>query len=757
MKLKTTLFVFFATLFTYQAQAQCSGAQFQEVNGIAVIEAENGTRPSAWRRETAVSGATGGAYMAYRGSNSFGSPSSNVARYTVRINSPGTYRFIWRNRIGIIASSHANTEHNDSWLKINASNFYGQDGSSRVYPKGSGKTPNPEGASGNGYFKVYTNTLGWNWSTQTSDFDPHKVYAVFNSAGVYTIEVSGRSQGHFIDRMVLYKENQYSTSAAQSLTRAQTTCDGSSNPPPPPPPPPPSGSNNAPTVSITNPNNGQNFNAGANITVGLNANDSDGNIVKHQIFVNNVLKDTDGTSYSAYTMTNAAAGSYAIKATVTDNGGKTASSTVNITVGSGNPPPPPPPPSGDNNPPTVNITSPGNGQNFNAGSTVTVKVSASDSDGSIAKHQVYVNGVLKDTDGANYTAYQITNITSGSYAIKVTVTDNDGATASATVNITVGSGNPPPPPPPSGGNNAPTVNITSPNNGQNFAAGSNVSIGLSASDSDGTVVKYQIFVNNVLRDTDGTFFTPYVVSNIAAGSYVIRGTVTDNDGATASATVNITVGSGNPPPPPPGGGITFSLINANNNSVVSTLSNGGNISSPNDKNIRANSSFSGTKSVYFKLSGRLSRVWTENAAPYALYADNAGNYVAFDFPSGSYTLLAEAWSGSNRSGTKLGSATINFTAGTSSAKSAIGQVYVYPNPIKDGRFSVKVPEEVVGDVFYSLISTSGSEVETGKISVERAGDNAEFNLDSFDNKNNGVYYLILQSKGSSYTVPLIKK
>ena len=118
MKLKTTLIIFLTALFTYQSQAQCTGAQFQEVNGIAVIEAENGTRPSAWARETSVSGATGNAYMAYRGSNSFGGPSSSVARYTVRINSPGTYRFIWRNRIGIIASSNANTEHNDSWLRF---------------------------------------------------------------------------------------------------------------------------------------------------------------------------------------------------------------------------------------------------------------------------------------------------------------------------------------------------------------------------------------------------------------------------------------------------------------------------------------------------------------------------------------------------------------------------------------------------------------------------------------------------------------
>ena len=759
MKLKTTLLICLTALFTYQIQAQCTGAQFQEVNGIAVIEAESVDGPG-WAQRSSQSGFTGNGYNSYEGTNYFGSPGNNVVTYTVRINTPGTYRFQWRNKIGVLANSNPSTEHNDSWVKFpDASDFYGQRGNSRIYPGGSGKSPTPNGASSGGWFKVYTNTINWSWSTQTSDFDPHNVFAVFNSPGVYRIQVSGRSNGHLIDRMVLHRTS-YSGNP-QNLGLAQTNCGGGS-PPPPPPPPPPSG-NNAPTVSITNPSNGQSFNIGSNITVGLSANDSDGSITKHQIFVNNVLVDTDGSNYSAYRMTNLAAGSYAIRATVTDNGGKTASATVNITVGGGGnpPPPPPPPPSGGNNAPTVSITNPNNGQNFNAGSTVTVGVSASDSDGSIVKHQVYVNNILKDTDGTNYTAYQIANIAAGSYAIRVTVTDNDGATASATANITVGSGNPPPPPPPpTGGNNAPTVSITNPNNGQNFAAGSNVSIGLSASDSDGTVVKYQIFVNNVLRDTDGAFFTPYVINNIAAGSYAIRGTVTDNDGATASATVNITVGSGNPPPPPPppsGGGVTFSLINAANNSVVSTLSNGGNISSPTNKNIRANSSFNGTKSVYFRLSGRLNRVWTENAAPYALYADNGGNYVGVNFPSGSYTLLAEAWSGSNRTGTKLGSATINFTAGTTTAKSAIGQVYVYPNPIKNGRFSVKVPEEVVGDVYYRLISTSGAEVETGKISVERAGDNAEFNLDSFDNKNNGVYYLILQSKGSSYTVPLIKK
>ena len=154
--------------------------------------------------------------------------------------------------------------------------------------------------------------------------------------------------------------------------------------------------------------------------------------------------------------------------------------------------------------------------------------------------------------------------------------------------------------------------------------------------------------------------------------------------------------------------------------------------------------------IYSIIHNCFSNFWWCSAICSGTAFKNSSNCTALNWWS-------SAWSGSNRTGTKLGSATINFTAGTSTAKSAIGQVYVYPNPVKDGRFSVKVPEEVVGDVFYSLISTSGAEVETGKISVDRAGDNAEFNLDSFDNKNNGVYYLILQSKGSSYTVPLIKK
>ena len=40
--------------------------------------------------------------------------------------------------------------------------------------------------------------------TSTNDHDPFNIYVEFDSAGIYTVEISGRSDGHAIDRMVLY-------------------------------------------------------------------------------------------------------------------------------------------------------------------------------------------------------------------------------------------------------------------------------------------------------------------------------------------------------------------------------------------------------------------------------------------------------------------------------------------------------------------------------------------------------------------------
>ncbi|WP_394747422.1 hypothetical protein [Spongiimicrobium salis] len=221
-------FFFFLTLCLFLPSglyAQCTGADFEEQNGIVVIQMESGTLPTGWNEETGSAGFTGDSFIAWRGSDFFNTPGNGVITYTVRINTPGEYRFQWRSRVGIGTNS---TEHNDSWLRIDdADSFFGRRASDGglVFPRDRPGNPKPEGASSDGWLKAYLNgTINWTWSTLTSDNDGHEIFATFNNAGVYTIEVSGRSNGHFIDRMVLYRESQFSESQATDLSREETVC-----------------------------------------------------------------------------------------------------------------------------------------------------------------------------------------------------------------------------------------------------------------------------------------------------------------------------------------------------------------------------------------------------------------------------------------------------------------------------------------------------------------------------------------------------
>ncbi|MET7028803.1 Ig-like domain-containing protein [Sediminicola luteus] len=652
MKIKIILLLLINMVCYDQLYAQCTGVDFEEKNGIAILEMESKLAGS-WKKES-IPGASANSALAYRGNDSFGNPNNSIISYSVRINSPGTYRFIWRNKIGIIASTKPTTEHNDSWLKINGSDFYGLKGTHKVYPGGSGKSPVANGTTSGGYFKIYTSTIDWNWTALTSDNDGHVIYTTFNQAGVYSIQVGGRSSGHMIDRMVLYKESNYSAAQAQNLSNAQTNCSGGSTPPTDPTPP--TGGNKAPTVSFTTITNGQNFSVGSNLSIGL---------------------------------------------------------------------------------------------------------SASDSDGSISKHEIYVNNSLVDTDGSSYTPHQLNQLSAGNYSVKATVTDNRGASTSATVNFTVGGSSPPPPDPtpPAGGNKAPSVNFTTLVDGQQVTVGSTVSIGVSASDSDGSITKHQIFVNGSLVDTDGSNFTPHNIVGISAGNHEIKAIVTDNLEATASKTINITAGSGQPSNPsnPSTPTISFDLVNSTTNSTISSISNGTTLSSNNSKgvNIRANAP-TNTKSVVFKLTGALSRNWTESFAPYALFGDTNGNYSSNNLPVGSYNLNAVAYSGGSGSGSVIANTTIVFNVGNSSSTTA--KTLAYPNPVKsDGRISLKLPEGTSGSYTYSVTNSLGIQLEQGRFTANPTQTEVDLQLSNIGKQTKGVYYLSIISSNSKQTIPIIRE
>ncbi len=208
---------------------------FIEENGIVVIEMESTDNlPGSWvNAENATSpnivdagNATGGDFIVWEGSQFLASPGNGLISYPIEITTTGTYKFQWRTQVG---NGTNFTDHNDTWLKIEGDAFYGEKGASIVCPKGFNGSSNdcsgnaPNGAGGNGWFKVFSSSssTSWTWTTFTSDNDSHQIFARFDTPGTYNILISARSSSHLVDRMVLshvsaFSGNPQSTSLPES-------------------------------------------------------------------------------------------------------------------------------------------------------------------------------------------------------------------------------------------------------------------------------------------------------------------------------------------------------------------------------------------------------------------------------------------------------------------------------------------------------------------------------------------------------------
>ncbi|RPH91988.1 MAG: glycosyl hydrolase family protein, partial [Calditrichaeota bacterium] len=94
--------------------------------------------------------------------------------------------------------------------------------------------------------------------------------------------------------------------------------------------------NNAPTVTITNPQESANLPAGT-ISIAANAADSDGSITTVKFYKGTTYLGEDTTAPYSFDWTNATDGCYKIKVVAVDNGGLQAADEVNMTVGIGCP------------------------------------------------------------------------------------------------------------------------------------------------------------------------------------------------------------------------------------------------------------------------------------------------------------------------------------------------------------------------------------------------------------------------------------
>jgi len=277
------------------------------------------------------------------------------------------------------------------------------------------------------------------------------------------------------------------------------------------------------------------------VTFSMDANDPDGTIDTWSLDINN-----DGTiDYSGmgsppnmqqHTYTNP--GSYTARLLVTDNQSATASDTSTITVNEA-PPENQPPEASFSFSPVILVVD----------ETISFDGSSSiDPDGSLVSYEWDFNN-----DGI----YEKAGITptyiwssAGEYHVSLRVTDNDGSidihTKTLTVVLTI--------------NMQPTCSlIVNPTNGTSPLM---VTFTLSASDSDGSINRWKLDINN-----DGT--ADYSESDMppstlqytyqTAGDYIARFTVTDNEGATNSDMKTITVNQAPLENQPPVASFSYSI------------------------------------------------------------------------------------------------------------------------------------------------------------------------------------------------------
>lgn len=96
-----------------------------------------------------------------------------------------------------------------------------------------------------------------------------------------------------------------------------------------------------------------------------------------------------------------------------------------------------------------------------------------------------------------------------------------------------------------GGNNPPTVNITSPANNATFTGPATININANANDVDGSVTKVEFFNGGTKLGEATSAPYSYTWSNVSNGTYTLTAKATDNGGAVAtSSSVIITVGTG---------------------------------------------------------------------------------------------------------------------------------------------------------------------------------------------------------------------
>jgi alpha-tubulin suppressor-like RCC1 family protein len=403
------------------------------------------------------------------------------------------------------------------------------------------------------------------------------------------------------------------------------------------------------------------------------------------------------------------AGSYVFELKATDNNGLSNTAAVTITVETADVPP------------TVNA---GSAETIQLPtSSLTLTGSAAGNGGATISSTDWteVSGPVTATiANAGSLSTGVSGLTTaGTYVFQLKATDNNGLSATAAVTITVETASVPPPPPhiapvaDAGVNQTVTLPFT------------DITLdGSESYDEDGTITTYswvQVSGNGGVTIQGSSQVQPEIYG-LTPGTYVFQLTVTDNYGATGTATVTITVDAANTQAPVANAGADTTIALP----VSSVVLNGSGSTDPAGE--------------------ALTYQWTEVSGPGAATLGSSGNVTttASQLQAGLYVFQLKVTNTSGLSSTAT--VQVRVIDNERSADSGNAQFIVYPNPVP-GTLTVKFTDpSTSGQVLIKIIDMKGTQVMTEEGEVS-GGQLINFNVSGLAK---GVYALqvIVGSKQS---------
>ena len=274
--------------------------------------------------------------------------------------------------------------------------------------------------------------------------------------------------------------------------------------------------NTPPTVSITSPATGTNYEIGEYVTFqGLSADTEDGTLSGPSLQWTSSIDGDFATGLSPSQINTLSMGQHEITLIATDsNGAVTYSTPIAIRVG--------------NITPVATILNPSNNASFENGETITFEGTGIDSeDGILLTTSLVWTSTRQGIIGTG-TSFSTTALDGGEHAVSLTATDADGATHSTSITIFAQ-------------NATPVATINNPATGSSFDEGNSITFQGTATDiEDGSLTGSSlVWTSNIdgQIDTGTTFET----DTLSSGTHIITFTASDGQGSTSTTTITITI------------------------------------------------------------------------------------------------------------------------------------------------------------------------------------------------------------------------